>query len=33
MAGLSGLFAPLPTLLAVALAVAPVPLAVLLMGG
>lgn len=33
MAGLSGLFAPLPTLLAVCIAVAPVPLAVLLMGG
>lgn len=33
MAGLSGLFAPLPTLIVMALAVAPVPLAVLLMGG
>jgi hypothetical protein len=33
MAGLSGLFAPMPTLMALALAVAPVPLAVLLMGG
>ena len=32
MAGLSGLFAPLPTLIAVAVAVAPVPLAVLLLG-
>lgn len=33
LAGLSGLFAPLPTLIVMALAVAPVPLAVLLMGG
>lgn len=32
LAGLSGVFAPLPTLLAVAIAVSPVPLAVLLLG-
>ncbi len=32
MVGLSGLFAPLPTLLSICIAVAPVPLAVLLMG-
>lgn len=33
MAGLSGLFAPVPFVLTVALAVAPVPLAILLFGG
>ncbi len=33
MAGLSGIFAPVPTLVAVALAVSPVPLAVYIMGG
>jgi hypothetical protein len=33
LAGLSGLFAPLPTFLTLALAVAPVPLAVLWAGG
>jgi hypothetical protein len=32
MAGLSGIFAPLPTFLAVAVAVCPIPLAVMLMG-
>lgn len=32
LAGLSGLFAPLPTLLTVAIAVCPVPLAVMLLG-
>ena len=32
MAGLSGIFAPLPTVLAVMLAVSPVPLAVMLFG-
>ncbi|WGH79649.1 hypothetical protein [Jannaschia ovalis] len=32
MAGLSGLFAPLPTAIAIALAVSPVPLAVMLLG-
>lgn len=32
MAGLSGLFAPLPTFLAIAVAVSPVPLAVILFG-
>jgi hypothetical protein len=33
MAGLSGIFAPLPTLVTVIVAVAPVPLTVLLLGG
>nr|WP_249200643.1 hypothetical protein [Thetidibacter halocola] len=32
IAGLSGIFAPVPTLLAIVLAVSPVPLAVMLMG-
>ena len=32
MAGLSGIFAPLPTVLTIAIAVSPVPLAVMLMG-
>jgi hypothetical protein len=32
MAGLSGIFAPLPTLVAIAVAVSPVPLAFLMMG-
>jgi hypothetical protein len=32
MAGLSGIFAPLPTLLAIAVAVSPVPLVILLLG-
>lgn len=32
MSGMSGLFAPLPTLLTIALAVSPVPLAILLLG-
>ena len=32
LAGLSGLFAPLPTALAIMIAVSPVPIAVMLMG-
>jgi hypothetical protein len=32
MAGLSGIFAPLPTFLTIAIAVSPVPLAVMFLG-